>query len=73
MRLRLRLLVLLGLLLALLFEQFLQLFQLDVIRVKFQPVGHRLLGRGDVVGNVALRATVKIIVSGRDLRANSLP
>ena len=58
---------------ALLFEQFLQLFQLDVIRIQFQPGGHRLLGLGDVVGNVALRAAVKKNIGGRELRASSLP
>ncbi len=67
------LVLLLLLLLALLFEQFIQLFQLDVIRISCQSGIHRLPRSGNVVGNIRLRAAVKKIISGRELRASSLP
>ena len=71
--LRLLVLLLLILLLLLLLEQFLQFFQLVVIRIKFQPHFHLLLRLGNAVGNVKLRAAVEKIIGGRKLRAGILP
>ena len=64
MLLLLLLLILLGLLLLLLVQQIIELLQFDVVGVQLEAVGGELFGLGDVVGNIELRAAMKVVIGG---------